>query len=84
MVLISSRPKRGSTNCSHSRLAPLTAAVSEAIWSKSRDAALESFRELPGLPKSKMALLIFADGVYQSDKYDSLSIEGPGVSPGLI
>ena len=56
----------------------------QAIWAASRDAVLESFPKPPGLPKNKMAYLNFVDGIYQSDAYHSLSIEGYRVSPELI
>jgi hypothetical protein len=56
----------------------------QAIWSASRDAVLESFPKPPGLPKSRTAYLDFVDGIYQSDAYHSLSIEGYRVSPELV
>ena len=56
----------------------------QAIWSASRDAVLESFPKPPGLPKSQTAYLDFVDGIYQSDAYHSLSIEGYRVSPELV
>src|SRR5208283_5839820 len=56
----------------------------QAIWSTSRDAVLESFPKIPGLPKNKTAYLNFVDEIYQSDAYHSLSIEGYRVTPDLI
>jgi hypothetical protein len=56
----------------------------QAIWAASRDAVLESFPKPPGLPKNQTAYLNFVDGIYQSDAYHSLSIEGYRVSPELI
>jgi len=56
----------------------------QAIWAASRDAVLESFPKPPGLPKNQTAYLNFVDGIYQSDAYHSLSIEGYHVNPELI
>jgi fido (protein-threonine AMPylation protein) len=56
----------------------------QAIWAASRDAVLESFPKPHGLPKNQTAYLNFVDGIYQSDAYHSLSIEGYRVSPELI
>jgi hypothetical protein len=53
----------------------------QAIWSSSRDAVIESFPKPPGLPTHQTAYLNFVDGIYQSDAYYSLSIEGYRVSP---
>ena len=56
----------------------------QAIWSVSRYAVLEVFPKPPGLPMNQTAYLNFVDGIYQSDAYHSLSIEGYRVSPELI
>jgi len=56
----------------------------QAVWSASRNAVLEVFPEPPGLPMNQTAYLNFVDGIYQSDAYHSLSIEGYRVSPELI
>ena len=56
----------------------------QAIWSASRDAVLEVFPKPPGLPSNPTEYLNFVDGIYQSDAYHSLSIEGYRVSPELI
>ncbi len=45
---------------------------------------LRVFLRPPGLPKNQTAYLDFVDGIYQSDAYHSLSIEGYRVSPELI
>ncbi len=56
----------------------------QAIWAASRNAVLESFPKPKGLPKDGTEYLKFVDGIYQSDAYHSLSIEGYRVSPELI
>ena len=56
----------------------------QAVWSASRGAVLENFPKPPGLPMNQTAYLNFVDGIYQSDAYHSLSIEGYRVSPELI
>jgi len=56
----------------------------QAIWAASRNAVLESFPKPKGLPKNSAQYLKFVDGIYQSDAYHSLSIEGYRVSPELI
>jgi hypothetical protein len=56
----------------------------QAIWSASRSAVIEVFPKPPGLPMNQTAYLKFVDGIYQSDAYHSLSIEGYRVSPELI
>ncbi len=56
----------------------------QAIWAASRNVVLESFPKPKGLPKNSAKYLKFVDGIYQSDAYHSLSIEGYRVSPELI
>jgi len=56
----------------------------QAIWAASRNAVLESFPKPKGLPKDATEYLKFVDGIYRSDAYHSLSIEGYRVSPELI
>ena len=56
----------------------------QAIWAASRNAVLESFPKPKGLPKNSTEYLKFVDGIYRSDAYHSLSIEGYRVSPELI
>jgi len=56
----------------------------QAIWAASRNAVFESFPKPKGLPKDGTEYLKFVDGIYQSDAYHSLSIEGYRVSPELI
>ncbi len=56
----------------------------QAMWAASRDTVLKSFPPSPGLPKNKRAYLSQVDGIYESDAYHSLSIEGYRVSPELI
>jgi hypothetical protein len=48
----------------------------QAIWAASRNAVLENFPKPKGLPKDGTEYLKFVDGIYQSDAYHSLSIEG--------
>jgi hypothetical protein len=56
----------------------------QAMWATSRDAVIECFPKPPGLPKDRMAYMNFVDGIYKSDAYHSLSIEGYRVNPELI
>jgi hypothetical protein len=56
----------------------------EMLWESMRGAVVETFPKEPGLPKDRDAYLRFVDGVYQSDAYHSLSIEGYSVTPEVI
>ncbi len=56
----------------------------EMLWESMRSAVVETFPKAPGLPKDKGAYLRFVDGIYQSDAYHSLSIEGYSVTPEVI
>jgi len=63
--------------------APIAGRV-EMLWESIRGAVVETFPKEPGLPKDKGAYLRFVDGIYQSDAYHSLSIEGYSVTPEVI
>ncbi|EQD76068.1 filamentation induced by cAMP protein Fic [mine drainage metagenome] len=63
--------------------APIVVRV-EMLWKSMRGAVIEIFPKAPGLPKDKNAYLRAVDGIYQSDAYHSLSIEGYSVTPTLI
>ena len=63
--------------------APIVARI-EALWETMRQPVLEAFPKPPGLPKDRDKYLRFVDGIYQSDAYHSLSIEGYRVTPELI
>ena len=63
--------------------APIVGRV-EMLWESMRGAVVETFPKEPGLPKDKGAYLLFVDGIYQSDAYHSLSIEGYSVTPEVI
>ena len=63
--------------------APIAGRI-EAIWHGMRDAIVEVFPTPPGLPKDKKTYLKVIDGLYPSDAYHSLSIEGYQVSAELI
>ncbi|HEY2034452.1 MAG TPA: Fic family protein [Rhizomicrobium sp.] len=56
----------------------------DAMWKSMRQAVIDAFPKVPGLPKDQKAYLSFIDGIYQSDAYHSLSIEGYQVTPALI
>jgi len=56
----------------------------QAMWESMRGRVLDGFPKPPGLPRDKRAYLRFVDGIYRSDAYHSLSIEGYGVTPELI
>jgi len=55
-----------------------------AIWESQREPVLEIFPEAPGLPADKSRYMKFGEEIYQSDAYNSLSIEGYSVTPALI
>ncbi len=55
-----------------------------ALWESTRDPVIAAFQKAPGLPKDKDAYLKFVEGIYKSDAYHSLSIEGYSVTPELI
>ena len=63
--------------------APIVGRV-EMLWESMRGAVVETFPKEPGLPKDRDAYLRFIDGIYQSDAYHSLSIEGYSVTPEVI
>ena len=56
----------------------------EMLWESMRGAVVEAFPKAPGLPQDRDAYLRFVDGIYQSDAYHSLSIEGYSVTPEVI
>jgi len=63
--------------------APIVGRV-EMLWESMRGAVIATFPKAPGLPKDREAYLRFVDGIYRSDAYHSLSIEGYSVTPALI
>jgi hypothetical protein len=63
--------------------APIVGRV-EMLWESMRGAVVETFPKEPGLPQDREAYLRFVDGIYQSDAYHSLSIEGYSVTPEVI
>ncbi|MEP6549425.1 MAG: Fic family protein [Gammaproteobacteria bacterium] len=54
------------------------------MWAAMRGDVLQHFPAPPGLPTDKRAYLHQVDGIYVSDAYNSLSIEGYRVSTALI
>ncbi len=56
----------------------------KALWQACREPVLARFPSPPGLPRDREAYLDSVDGIYQSDAYHSLSIEGYRVTPDLI
>lgn len=56
----------------------------QAIWGSMREAVIETFPAAPGLPSNKRAYMKVVDGIYRTDAYHSLSIEGYRVTPALI
>ncbi len=56
----------------------------QSLWSLHREEVIAAFPAPPGLPKDTDAYLKFVDGIYQSDAYHSLSIEGYRVTPELV
>jgi hypothetical protein len=55
-----------------------------AMWESMRGRVLKALPPAPGLPRGRKSYLRRVDGVYQSDAYHSLSIEGYSVSMELI
>ncbi len=55
-----------------------------AVWESMRGVVVSIFPPPPGLPGDREAYLRFVDGIYESDAYHSLSIEGYRVTPDLI
>ena len=64
--------------------APPIASRIEAMWETMRADVLKWFPDPPGLADDPETYLGIIDGIYQSDAYHSLSIEGYRVSPELI
>jgi fido (protein-threonine AMPylation protein) len=56
----------------------------EGFWHSMREAIIDAFPKAPGLPGNGDAYLRSVDGIYKSDAYHSLSIEGYRVTPALI
>lgn len=54
------------------------------MWQNMREVVLENFPEAPGIPQDKKAYAKKIEGLYTSDAYHSLSIEGYRVSLELI
>jgi hypothetical protein len=63
--------------------APIVGRV-EMLWESMRGAIIATFPKAPGLPKDREAYLRAVDGIYESDAYHSLSIEGYSVTPEVI
>jgi fido (protein-threonine AMPylation protein) len=56
----------------------------EMLWKSARPVIINTFPKAPGLPKDAGAYLRHVDGIYKSDAYHSLSIEGYSVTPEVI
>ena len=56
----------------------------QMLWAAARATVLAELPEAKGLPKDHHAYLQAIDGVYKTDAYHSLSIEGYQVTPELI
>jgi fido (protein-threonine AMPylation protein) len=63
--------------------APIVGRI-QTMWESMRGTVLTTFPRPPGLPADRAAYLHFVDEIYQSDAYNSLSIEGYRVTPDLI
>lgn len=66
------------------RLSSPAAARIQTLWRAMRPQVLETFPAAPGLPANPAHYLAQAAEAYESDAYNSLSIEGYQVSPDLI
>ena len=70
-----------------SKLRPATAPIVgrlQMLWETTRQTVIVNFPKAPGLPNDKGAYLHNVEGIYKSDAYHSLSIEGYSVTPELI
>lgn len=65
------------------RLTPFVGRL-QATWEIFRDPIVTLFPKAPGLPRDREAYMRSIDGIYRSDAYHSLSIEGYHVTPDLI
>jgi hypothetical protein len=63
---------------------PPIAARIRALWESMRGPVLSVFPRPPGMPLDKAGYLRSVDEIYQSDAYNSLSIEGYHVSASLL
>jgi fido (protein-threonine AMPylation protein) len=54
------------------------------MWEAAREAVIAAFPASPGLPSDQKRYLQFVEGIYESDAYHSLSLEGYSVTPELI
>ena len=54
------------------------------MWQQMREEVIKLFPSAPGKPKDPKAYMELVDGIYVTDAYHSLSIEGYRVSPELI
>ncbi|WP_441227929.1 hypothetical protein AB7813_05450 [Tardiphaga sp. 20_F10_N6_6] len=63
--------------------APIVARL-KAIWESQRQAVRDVLPRTPGIPDDKDSYMKFVDGIYKSDAYHSLSMEGYSVTPELI
>lgn len=61
-----------------------TALRLRALWERFRVPVLDLFPPAPGLPRDRERFLARVDGIFRTDAYHSLSIEGYQVSPELI
>lgn len=64
-------------------IAPIVGRM-QVMWRAMRDDVLKHFPPAPGIPRNHAAFLRSIDGIYQSDAYHSLSIEGYRVTRELI
>lgn len=63
-------------------VAPIVGRI-HGMWEAMRATVLRVFPHAPGLPSDRKAYLHFVDEIYQTDAYNSLSIEGYRVTPAL-
>jgi len=56
----------------------------ESMWGSMRDEVSDVFTAPPGIPADRLGYLHRMDEIYVNDAYNSLSIEGYQVTPGLI
>ena len=56
----------------------------QAMWETCRQPVIAAFPDAPGLPRDRNAYLRAVDGIYRSDAYHSLSIEGYRVTADLV
>jgi hypothetical protein len=76
-------PEQFVVGAARARVTPIVGRM-QTMWDSMRQSVIDIFPAPPGLPRKKSAYLKLVDGIYRTDAYHSLSIEGYRVTPKLI